>query len=159
MLKFSCLSLASIFIVSCAKPKGQTVSAIDSISPEKITAPRIARCSAVSDVEKTQIRETLLLEVAGDVVSGTYHFATGDRNTLTDTGFQHLLAKVSNNDTSAADKVVLVLKHGTVTTYFDEDFAPRKELNSISYNLKEKTVSFAVSTDNRLTTVGNCQFE
>ena len=159
MLRFACLSLASIFFVSCAKPGSQTAAGIDSVSPEKITAPRIARCSAVSDIEKIQVRETLLLEVVGDVVSGTYHFATGERNSLTDTGFQHLLGKISNNDSTNADKVILSLKDGSLTTYFDEDFAPRKELTSISYNLKEKKVSFAVGADNRLTTVGNCQFE
>lgn len=159
MKKIIGTAISSLLFVACAKPQSQTASGVDSVSPDKVTAPKIARCSAVSTIETTQIRETLIVEVAGDVVSGTYHFATGDRNSLTDTGFQHLLGKISKNDATSADKVVLSLKNGSLTTYFDEDFAPRKELNSVSYNLKEKSVSFSVETDARLTTVGNCQFE
>jgi len=159
MRAFLTLSASLLFAVSCAKNSTQTGSSIDSLPEEKTSAPRLARCSQVSEIEKLQVRETLIVQVQGDVVSGTYHFATGDKNSLTDTGFQHLLGKIAKSEENSGNKVNLTLKNGTLTTYFDEDFAAVKELSALNFDLKEKKVSFTVAQDERATTIGGCQFE
>jgi hypothetical protein len=153
------LVLVTFFAVSCSKNPTQSNSNFDTLPENKLTAPSAARCSQVSEIDNIQVRETLYVQIIGDVVSATFHYATGDKNSLTDSGFQHLLGKISKTDNSAANKTVLKLKDGTLATYFDEDFASNKDLSEISYDLKEKKVSFSLTTDERLTTVGGCQFE
>lgn len=153
------LSAALFASVSCAKVQSKTSSSPDSAPGKNNDAPRVARCSQVSDVENAQIRETLILQVKDDVVSGTFHYAIGDRNSLTDTGFQHLLGKISATESGTDGKVVLKLKDASLTTYFDEDFAPSKKISEISFNIREKKASYLVADDARATTVGQCQFE
>lgn len=159
-MKAHTILTAALFLsVSCAKVPSKTASSLDSAPTTNKSAPRAARCSQVSEVESAQIRETLILQVQDDVVSGTFHYAIGDRNSLTDTGFQHLLGKISASESGTDGKVVLKLKDASLTTYFDEDFAPSKKISEISFNLKEKKASFTVVDDSRATTVGQCQFE
>lgn len=153
------LTTSIFFAVSCSKSQSQSKSSFDTLPEHRASAPLTARCSQVSEIEKIQVRETIVVKILGDVVSGTYHYSTSDKNSLTDTGFQHLLGKISTSDNSTADRLTLKLKDGTLSTYFDEDFATTKDLSEISYDLKEKKVSFSLTTDERLTSVGGCQFD
>lgn len=150
----------SFFSVSCAKNGNKTAAAVDSLPPSaEPNAPKIARCSQVSEVEKLQIRETIFVQITGDSLSGTYHYATGERSSLTDTGFQHLAGKLTKSSSADGSKITVTLSSGTLSTYFDEDFAPSKELAEVAYDLKEKKVSFALGKDERITTIGGCQFQ
>ncbi|MEY3900836.1 MAG: hypothetical protein RL189_142 [Pseudomonadota bacterium] len=155
------LTIASLlmFSVSCAKVSKNTASTPDSLPSAETNAPKIARCSQVSEVEKLQIRETIFVQIQGDSLSGTYHYATGDRSSLTDTGFQHLAGKIAKSNLADGSKITVTLGNGTLSTYFDEDFAASKELAELTYDLKEKKVSFALGKDERVTTIGSCQFE
>ena len=159
MRTISVLIASVFFAASCSKSQNPLNSSVDTLAGQKSSAPMTARCSQVTEIETIQIRETLLVQIVGEVVSGTYHYATGDRNSLTDTGFQHLAGKISSTENTTAEKISLKLKDATLSTYFDEDFAASKELTEINYDLKEKKISFSLSTDERLTSVGGCQFE
>jgi hypothetical protein len=148
-----------MFSVSCAKVGKNTAATADSLPSSEIKAPKTARCSQVSEVEKLQIRETIFVQILGDNLSGTYHYATGDRSSLTDTGFQHLAGEITKSISADGGKITVTLGNGTLSTYFDEDFAASKELAEVTYDLKEKKVSFALGKDERVTTIGSCQFE
>lgn len=96
-------------------------------------------------------------ESAG-AISGTYHFTTGERSQLQDAGFQNLNAQVSEV-TSEGQVVQMKLSEGSLSVYFDEDFAPDKKLNSLTLNFNERKVAFTIDSDGRETVVGSCIFE
>ncbi len=149
------LGLAAI--IGC-QAKDASNSQVDFAKSVSKALPKLARCSQVSEVEKITVRETLLVKFTDDLLSGTYHFATGEKSVLTDAGFQHLSGKVAS--TESKDNVVTVnLSNASLSVYFDEDFAPEKNLNSLKFDLKEKKISFVIADDARETVVGGCTFE
>ncbi|NBO38111.1 hypothetical protein EBU99_05970 [bacterium] len=153
------LVLASFSLVTaCNKANSGTSSGLDSAHVADKPAPRIARCSQTSEVQNITVRETVLIQVVGDVVSGSYHYAHGQDNALTDSGFEHLLGRIDASE-SKNDLMSLKLKDGSLNVFFDEEFAPSKTLKEIRFDLKERRVSFFVSDDARGTTIGNCSFE
>jgi hypothetical protein len=51
------------------------------------------------------------------------------------------------------------LKHGSLNVFFDEDFAPEKDLTELIFDLKEKKLTFLLGDESRETVVGGCTFE
>lgn len=156
------LTLTSIALVSvlaaCNKQSGTTSSQLDFAKDSSKAMPKSARCSQLSEVEQITVRETLLLKISTENISGTYHFATGDRAAINDAGFQHLTGRIST--TESKDNVLsLKLEEGQLSVFFDDDFAPEKKLNELKIDLKDKKVSFLVENDSRETVVGGCTFE
>jgi hypothetical protein len=143
---------------ACNKQGGTQSSQVDFAKDSSKALPKSARCTQMGEVEKITVRETLLLKINSDNISGTYHFATGERSSINDTGFQHLTGRIISSETQ--DNVVsLKLEDGQLNVFFDDDFAPEKKLTELRVNLKEKKVSFLIESDARETVVGGCTFE
>lgn len=159
MIRTSALILLCIStLAACNKVSSGNNSQIDFAKDVNKALPRIARCAQVSEIEKITVRETLLVTIGDGSISGTYHFATGEKETLTDTGFQHLSGLIEGSQSKDA-KVSVKLKNGSLNVFFDEDFAPEKELTELIFDLKEKKITFLLKDDSRETVVGGCTFE
>jgi hypothetical protein len=151
------LSCASA-IAACNKQGGTQSSQVDFAKDSSKALPKSARCTQMSEVEKITVRETLLVKINAEMISGTYHFATGERSNINDAGFQHLTGRIVSSETK--DNVVsLKLEEGQLSVFFDDDFAPEKKLSELKFDLKDKKVSFMVESDSRETVVGGCTFE
>ncbi len=159
MIRTSALILSCIStLAACNKVSAGNNSQIDFAKDANKALPRIARCSQVSEIEKITVRETLLVKIGDGSISGTYHFATGEKETLTDTGFQHLSGLIEGSQSKDA-KVSVKLKNGSLNVFFDEDFAPEKDLTELIFDLKEKKITFLLGDESRETVVGGCTFE
>ncbi|MEY2987901.1 MAG: hypothetical protein RJB13_1422 [Pseudomonadota bacterium] len=146
--------LSGLLVASC---KNEAPSSALKANPDD-ALPSTARCAQVSEVETVVVHETLLLKLAKESVSGTYQFTTGERSQIQDAGFQHLTGRIA--ELKSENKVVEVtLSEGSLSVYFDEDFAPEKNLNALKLDFNEKKVSFTIEGDTRATVVGNCIFE
>jgi hypothetical protein len=150
----SSLLFCGLLLASCKNTT--TSSGVKTDTVESL--PHTARCSQVSEVETVVVHETLLLKLNTGGISGTYHFATGERSQIQDAGFQHLSGRIA--DLSTKDKVVQVmLSEGNLSVYFDDEFAPDKKLSALKLDFNEKQVVFTIEDDARETVVGNCIFE
>ncbi|MEN9529554.1 MAG: hypothetical protein RI932_1427, partial [Pseudomonadota bacterium] len=77
-------------LAACNKQGGASSSQVDFAKNSSKALPKSARCTQSSEVEKITVRETLLVKFGSENISGTYHFATGERGGINDAGFQHL---------------------------------------------------------------------
>jgi len=145
-------------VVACNKQEGTSSSQVDFAKNSSKALPKIIRCSQLSEVEKITVRETLLIKMSSENISGTYHFATGERGSINDAGFQHLTGRIVSSETK--DNIInLKVEDGLLSVFFDDDFAPEKKLSELKVDLKDKKVSFVIDGDSRETVVGSCTFE
>lgn len=158
MIRNLTVFLALSTVVACQSHKPAEQAHVDFTKDLSKALPKTARCSQVSEIEKISVRETLLIKFNEQFVSGTYHFATGEKSTLNDAGFQHLSGQVSSIETK--DSIISVsLNKGSLSVYFDEEFAPEKKLVELRFDLNEKKISFLLDNDTRETVVSGCTFQ
>lgn len=150
----SSILLLGLALASCKNTESESKLNTDAAQ----SSPQTARCSQTTEVESIVVHETLLLKVGEDLVSGTYQFTTGERGSIQDAGFQHLAGKIS--ETTREEKSIrLKLSEGSLSVYFDEEFAPEKKLTELKLDFMDKKVTFTLEGDARETVVGNCIFE
>lgn len=151
--KFTLL-MFGLILASCKN--NSATSEMKSAPPDAL--PKTARCAQVSEIETIVVHETLLVKLESSSISGTYQFTTGERDSIQDAGFQHLVGSVSEVS-STESSATMKLSEGTLSVYFDEDFAPEKKLTEIKLDYSEKKVGFTIEGDARETVVGNCTFD
>lgn len=148
------LLLCGLALASCKKSPAS--SDVKTNATEAL--PQSARCAQVSEVETVVVHETLLLKLGSSAVSGTYQFTTGERGQIQDAGFQHIFGQVAELN-SENNIVQMKLTDGSLSVFFDEDFAQDKKLSALTLNFDEKKVAFTIEDDARETVVGSCIFE
>jgi hypothetical protein len=158
MIRTTALTLISVLAATGCKKSEGTPSQLDFAVQVNKAVPQSARCAQTSTIESLTVQERLVLKITDSFLSGTYHFATGERDSIKDTGFQNLSGVISGSE-SKDGQIALTLEKGSLSVFFDDDFAPEKKLKEVRFHLNEKKVSFLIEGDSRETVLSGCTFE
>jgi hypothetical protein len=158
MIRNTALTLICLLAAAGCKKSEGTPSQLDFAAQVNKAVPQSARCSQTSTIESVTVHERLVLKITDSFLSGTYNFATGERDSIKDTGFQNLSGLISGSE-SKDGQITLTLEKGSLSVFFDDDFAPEKKLKEVRFQLKDKKVSFLIEGDSRETVLSGCTFE